>query len=49
MRGGTAVEAAKAAVLPLALAQFVASYAGSNMNVAISSIASDLGTSVTWE
>ena len=45
--GGAAVAAAKAAVLPLALAQFVASYAGSNMNVAISSIASDLGTSVT--
>ena len=36
-----------APVLPLALAQFVASYAGSNMNVAISSIATDLGTSVT--
>jgi len=34
-------------VLPLALAQFVASYAASNMNVAISSIASDLGTTVT--
>src|SRR6201989_3042386 len=45
--GGAAVAAARAAVLPLALAQFVASYAGSNMNVAISSIASDLGTSVT--
>src|SRR3954467_7702187 len=45
--GGAAVAAAKAAVLPLALAQFVASYAGSNMNVAISAIASDLGTSVT--
>src|SRR6187551_1897205 len=44
---GAAVAAVKAAVLPLALAQFVASYAGSNMNVAISSIASDLGTSVT--
>ena len=44
--GGAAV-AARAAVLPLALAQFVASYAGSNMNVAISSIAKDLGTSVT--
>jgi len=28
-------------------AQFVASYAGSNMNVAISSIAKDLNTSVT--
>ena len=45
--GGAAVAAARAAVLPLALAQFVASYAGSNMNVAISSIATDLGTSVT--
>ena len=45
--GGAALAAAKAAVLPLALAQFVASYAGSNMNVAISAIASDLGTSVT--
>src|SRR6187551_1029629 len=44
---GAAVAAVKAAVLPLALAQFVASYAGSNMNVAISAIASDLGTSVT--
>jgi MFS family permease len=31
-------------VLPLALAQFVASYAGSTMNVAIASIASDIGT-----
>ena len=45
--GGAALAAAKAAVLPLALAQFVASYAGSNMNVAITSIATDLGTSVT--
>jgi MFS family permease len=45
--GGAAVAAAKAAVLPLALAQFVASYAASNMNVAISSIATDLGTTVT--
>src|SRR5215207_1518702 len=39
--------AARAAVLPLALAQFIASYAGSNMNVAISTIAEDIGTSVT--
>jgi MFS family permease len=39
--------AARKAVLPLALAQFVASYAASNMNVAISSIAADLHTSVT--
>jgi MFS family permease len=33
-------------VLPLALAQFVASYAATNMNVAISSIAHDLSTTV---
>jgi MFS family permease len=33
-------------VLPLALAQFVASYAGTNMNVAISTIADDIGTTV---
>ncbi|GAA4692803.1 hypothetical protein GCM10023215_32460 [Pseudonocardia yuanmonensis] len=45
--GGVALATARAAVLPLALAQFVASYAASNMNVAITSIADDLGTSVT--
>lgn len=33
-------------VLPLALAQFVASYAATNMNVAIGAIARDLGTTV---
>ena len=33
-------------MLPLALAQFVASYAGSNMNVAITTIAKDIGTTV---
>jgi MFS family permease len=33
-------------ILPLALAQFIASYAATNMNVAISSIASDLSTTV---
>src|SRR5579871_276687 len=33
-------------ILPLALAQFIASYAATNMNVAISNIAVDLGTSV---
>lgn len=33
-------------ILPLALAQFVASYAATNMNVAISAIAKDLGTNV---
>src|SRR5215831_7813456 len=35
-----------AIVLPLALAQFTASYAGTNMNVAISTIADDIGTTV---
>ena len=34
----------RAIILPLALAQFIASYAASNMNVAISVIATDLGT-----
>jgi MFS family permease len=33
-------------IVPLALAQFIASYAATNMNVAISSIARDLGTCV---
>src|SRR5262249_13163256 len=33
-------------VLPLALAQFICSYAATNMNVAISSIAKDLDTTV---
>jgi MFS family permease len=36
-----------AAVFPLALAQFVASYACTNMNVAISNIAKDIGTDVS--
>jgi MFS family permease len=38
--------AGRAMILPLALAQFIASYAATNMNVAISAIASDLGTNV---
>jgi MFS family permease len=38
--------AARAMILPLALAQFIASYAATNMNVAITPIASDLGTDV---
>jgi MFS family permease len=38
--------AARAMVLPLALAQFIASYAATNMNVAISTIAADIGTTV---
>ena len=33
-------------ILPLALAQFIASYAATNMNVAISAIARDLDTTV---
>jgi len=36
----------QAMILPLALAQFIASYAATNMNVAISTIATDLGTTV---
>jgi MFS family permease len=43
---GAATATAGAVVLPLALAQFIASYAASNMNVAISTIAGDLGTDV---
>ena len=45
--GSAAVATAGAAVVPLALAQFICSYAASNMNVAISTIADDLGTTVT--
>jgi MFS family permease len=37
---------ALALVVPLALAQFVSSFAATNMNVAISAIAADLGTDV---
>src|SRR3954447_25634047 len=44
--GGAAVATAGAVVLPLALAQFIASYAASNMNVAISTIADELNTDV---
>jgi MFS family permease len=38
--------AARGMILPLALAQFIASYAATNMNVAITSIAKDLSTTV---
>jgi MFS family permease len=41
-----AADRAKKMILPLALAQFIASYAATNMNVAISAIAKDLGTTV---
>jgi MFS family permease len=37
---------ARAMILPLALAQFIASYAATNMNVAISAIAQDVHTTV---
>src|SRR3954462_4251951 len=43
----SAAATAGAMVLPLALAQVICSFAGSNMNVAISTIATDLGTSGT--
>ncbi|NYD41412.1 MFS transporter [Nocardioides panaciterrulae] len=39
--------AARRLVLPLALAQFIASYAATNMNVAISDIAHDLDTTIS--
>ncbi|MGO8951370.1 MAG: MFS transporter [Ktedonobacterales bacterium] len=48
-RGGsvsTSGSSFSSVLLPLALTQFIASYAGSNMNVAISSIAHDLSTTV---
>ncbi len=41
-----AAAAGRAMILPLALAQFIASYAATNMNVAISAIAKDLDTTV---
>jgi MFS family permease len=44
---GSHAQSARALVLPLALAQFIASYAGTNMNVAITTIANDLGCSVS--
>jgi MFS family permease len=48
LRPGTAEAVSpRAMLLPLALAQFIASYDTSSMNVAISDIAADLDTSVT--
>ena len=44
--GGERGNTAGALILPLALAQFIASYAATNMNVAISAIATDLHTTV---
>src|SRR6058998_2226599 len=45
--GAAPAIAARRMILPLALAQFIASYAATNMNVAIGDIARDLGTSVS--
>src|SRR5215207_11009045 len=45
---GTLAAVISSIVFPLALTQFIASYAGSNMNVAISDIAEDLGTTTHW-
>jgi MFS family permease len=42
----TAPSSRRRLLLPLALTQFIASFAGSNMNVAISSISKDLDTTV---
>ena len=42
----TATIAGRAMVWPLALAQFIASYAATNMNVSISAIAEDINTTV---
>jgi MFS family permease len=42
----TTKASARSLVPPLVLAQFIASYAATNMNVAISTIADDLGTTV---
>jgi hypothetical protein len=44
---GAAVASAGAVVLPLALPQFIGSYAASTMNVAIGTIAADLDTPVS--
>src|SRR6478752_2400537 len=43
---GTTSTGARAILLPLALAQFLCSYAGSSMNVMINDISTDLNTTV---
>src|SRR5262245_31478812 len=45
--GSVVTAAASAIVLPLALGQFICSFSGSAMNVAINNIAQELGTTVT--
>ena len=44
--GARPLAAARKLVLPLALAQFICSFAGSNMNVMITDISDDLDTTV---
>src|SRR3954453_15099362 len=44
--GSVATRGTGAVLLPLALAQFICSFAGSNMNVMIKPISEDLGTDV---
>jgi MFS family permease len=46
LRGGRPLAAARRLILPLALAQFICSFAGSNMNVMINDISEDLDTTV---
>ena len=43
---GEALRSARRLILPLALAQFICSFAGSNMNVMIGDISNDLNTDV---
>src|SRR5215469_13137467 len=45
-QGASTREGVRAMLVPLALAQFIASYAATNMNVAVTNIAQDLGTTV---
>jgi MFS family permease len=45
--GAAAVAARRRFLAPLALAQFICSFAGSNMNVMINDITRDLDTTVT--
>src|SRR3954449_3218213 len=46
MAAVAATKEARRLILPLALAQFICSFAGSNMNVMINDISDDLNTSV---
>jgi hypothetical protein len=46
VRAGQTSAALRGILLPLALAQFICSFAGSNMNVMINDISEDLDTTV---